>query len=37
MAFWETAHTLPNQPHFIYDYAEIWQLGRQDRVLQDPG
>jgi dihydrofolate reductase len=25
MAFWETAHTLDDQPAFIKDYAEIWQ------------
>ena len=25
MAYWETAHTLPDQPVFIRDYAEIWQ------------
>jgi dihydrofolate reductase len=25
MAFWETAHTLANQPPFMKEYAEIWQ------------
>jgi len=25
MAFWETAHTLPDEPPQIKDYAEIWQ------------
>jgi dihydrofolate reductase len=31
MAFWETALSLPNQPHFIYDYAEIWQ--RAEKIV----
>jgi dihydrofolate reductase len=31
MAFWETAHSLPDQPHFIHDYAEIWQ--RAEKVV----
>ena len=25
MVYWETAHTLVDQPSFIRDYAEIWQ------------
>jgi dihydrofolate reductase len=25
MVFWETAHTLPDAPPHILDYAEIWQ------------
>ena len=25
MVFWETAHTLPDQPRYIQDFAEIWQ------------
>jgi dihydrofolate reductase len=25
MAYWETAHTLSDQPEYIGDYAEIWQ------------
>ena len=25
MAFWETAHTLADEPHAILDYARIWQ------------
>ena len=24
MRFWETAHTVPDQPDFILDYASIW-------------
>jgi len=25
MAYWETAHTLADQPPFVHDFAEIWQ------------
>jgi dihydrofolate reductase len=25
MVYWETAHTLPDQPPFVQDYAGIWQ------------
>ena len=25
MAFWETAHTVPDQPPFAQEFAEIWQ------------
>ncbi len=31
MQFWETAHTLANQPPFIQDFAEIWQAA--DKVV----
>lgn len=31
MAFWETAHTLPDQPYFIQDYAQIWQAA--DKIV----
>ncbi len=31
MAFWETAHTLPDQPPFIRDYTKIWQAA--DKVV----
>jgi dihydrofolate reductase len=31
MAFWETAHTLPDQPRFIQDYTQIWQAA--DKVV----
>jgi len=31
MAFWETAHTLPDEPLAIKDYAEIWQSA--DKVV----
>jgi dihydrofolate reductase len=29
MAFWETAHTLADQPSFIRGYAEIWQAAEK--------
>ncbi len=25
MVYWETAHTLPDQPAFVSDFAELWQ------------
>jgi dihydrofolate reductase len=31
MKFWETAHTLPDQPPAIRDYAELWQAA--DKVV----
>ena len=31
MVYWETAHTLADQPPFILDYAEIWQAA--DKVV----
>lgn len=31
MKFWETAHTLPDQPIAIRDYAELWQAA--DKVV----
>ena len=31
MVFWETAHTLPDEPLLIKDYAEIWQAA--DKVV----
>jgi dihydrofolate reductase len=31
MVFWETAHTLPDAPPHILDYAEIWQAA--DKVV----
>jgi dihydrofolate reductase len=29
MAFWETAHTLPDEPPLVRDYAEIWQAAEK--------
>jgi dihydrofolate reductase len=31
MAYWETAHTLPDRPPFILDYADIWRAA--DKVV----
>jgi dihydrofolate reductase len=31
MVYWETAHTLADQPPFILDYAEIWQAA--DKIV----
>ena len=31
MAFWETAHTLADQPPFVKEYAEIWQAA--DKIV----
>jgi dihydrofolate reductase len=31
MVYWETAHTIPDQPPFIRDYARIWQAA--DKVV----
>ena len=29
MAYWETAHTLADQPPFVLEYAEIWQAAEK--------
>jgi dihydrofolate reductase len=29
MVYWETAHTLPDQPPFIQDFAGIWQAANK--------
>jgi dihydrofolate reductase len=29
MVYWETAHTLADQPDFIHEYAEIWQAAEK--------
>ncbi|MGI5271802.1 dihydrofolate reductase family protein [Nonomuraea sp. CA-218870] len=31
MVFWETAHTLPDQPPFILECAEVWQAA--DKIV----
>src|SRR5947208_8446251 len=31
MVFWETAHTLPDQPPVVQDFARIWQAA--DKVV----
>jgi dihydrofolate reductase len=31
MVYWETAHTLPDQPRVVEDFAEIWQAA--DKIV----
>src|SRR5438552_14510628 len=31
MVYWETAHTLADQPSFVRDFAEIWQAA--DKIV----
>jgi RibD C-terminal domain len=31
MVYWETAHTEPDQPPFVLDYASVWQAA--DKVV----
>jgi dihydrofolate reductase len=31
MVYWETAHTLPDQPAFINDFAQVWRLA--DKIV----
>ena len=31
LAFWETAHTVPDQPAFMVDYAQIWRAA--DKIV----
>lgn len=31
MVFWETAHTVPDQPRVMLDYADIWQAA--DKIV----
>jgi riboflavin biosynthesis pyrimidine reductase len=31
MGYWETAHTLADQPPFVQDFAEIWQAA--DKIV----
>jgi len=31
MVYWETAHTFPNQPAFVNDFAELWQVA--DKIV----
>lgn len=39
MVYWETAHTLPDQPPYELEYAEIWQAAEKvvySRTLEAP-
>lgn len=31
MVYWETAHTLPDQPAFVNDFAELWHVA--DKIV----
>jgi dihydrofolate reductase len=35
MVYWETAHTRADQPRFVHDYAQIWQVA--DKVVYSKG
>ena len=39
MVYWETAHTVPNQPQFVVDFARRWQAAEKivySRTLGEP-
>lgn len=39
MVYWETAHTLPDQPRFVLDWARQWQAAEKvvySRTLAEP-
>ena len=39
MVYWETAHTIPNQPQFVRDWARQWQAAEKivySRTLTEP-
>ncbi|WP_088049288.1 dihydrofolate reductase family protein [Virgibacillus dakarensis] len=39
MAYWETAHTIPDQPEFVLDWARQWQAAEKivySRTLAEP-
>jgi dihydrofolate reductase len=39
MVYWETAHTVPNQPKFVLDWARQWQAAEKivySRTLAEP-
>jgi dihydrofolate reductase len=39
MVYWETAHTIPNQPQFVLDWARQWQATEKivySRTLAEP-
>ena len=29
MVYWETAHTVPNQPHYVRDWTRQWQAAEK--------
>ena len=39
MVYWETAHTVPNLPHFLRDWTRLWQAADKvvySRTLAEP-
>jgi hypothetical protein len=39
MVYWETAHTVPNQPQFVLEWARQWQAAEKivySRTLAEP-
>ena len=39
MVYWETAHTIPDQPQFVLDWARLWQAAEKivySRTLAEP-
>jgi dihydrofolate reductase len=39
MAYWQTAHTVPDQPQFVLDWARQWQAAEKivySRTLAEP-
>jgi dihydrofolate reductase len=39
MVYWETAHTVPNQPHYVRDWTRQWQATEKivySRTLAEP-
>jgi dihydrofolate reductase len=36
MIYWETAHSVPDQPQFVLDWARQWQATEKIVYLQDP-
>jgi dihydrofolate reductase len=39
MVYWETAHTVPNQPQFVLEWARQWQAAGKivySRILAEP-
>ena len=39
MVYWETAHTVPNQPHYVRDWTRQWQAAEKivySRTLAEP-
>jgi|SRR5271157_3699037 len=37
MLYWETAHTVPDQPQFVLDFCEAVAGSGENRLLEDPG